>query len=202
MRIGKKDFYSLMKKAVFIDRDGTINADKFGYISQPKDFHLYPFAAEAISLLNKLDFYVFIVSNQSGIARGYYSEKDLEKVHDKMIDELNKSGAQVTEIYYSPFHKEGKVEPFNIDHEDRKPGLGMFKKARQKYEFSAKHSYMIGDKYSDIAFGRKAGLVTILVRSGEGNNEFLKKRNEWEQKPHYIVNDLLSAVKIIEKLES
>ncbi|MDO9576762.1 MAG: HAD family hydrolase [Candidatus Cloacimonadales bacterium] len=191
-----------MKKAVFLDRDGTINPDEFGYISQPEDFHLFPFAAEAISILNKLDFLVFIVSNQSGIARGFYTEKDLEKVHTKMLAELEQNGAQVTDIFYSPYHQEGTIEPFNIEHEDRKPGLGMFKQALQKYQFPIKDSFMIGDKYSDIAFGRKAGLTTILVRSGEGNAEFLQKRKEWEQKPHYIVNDLLSAVRIIEELEN
>jgi D-glycero-D-manno-heptose 1,7-bisphosphate phosphatase len=191
-----------MKKAVFLDRDGTINPDEKGYISKPEDFQLYPWTAEAISILNKLDFYVFVVTNQSGIARGYYTLEDMEKVNKKMHSDLKENGNQVTDVFFSPFHKEGEIAPYNIEHEDRKPGLGMFTHALQKYPFSIKKSFMIGDKYSDIAFGRKAGLKTILVRSGEGKAEFLQKRNEWEQKPHYIVNDLLSAVRLIEKLEN
>lgn len=191
-----------MRKAVFLDRDGTINPDEFGYISQPEDFHLFPYAAEAISILNKLDFLVFVVSNQSGIARGFYTLENLEKVHKKMLVELEQKRAEVTDIFYSPYHHEGTVKPFDVEHEDRKPGLGMFKQALQKYQFPIKDSYMIGDKYADIVFGRKAGLITILVRSGEGNAAFLQKRKEWEQKPHYVVNDLLSAVRIIEKLEN
>ena len=191
-----------MKKAVFLDRDGTINIDEHGYISKPEDFVLYPYAAEAISILNKLDCHIFVISNQSGIARGYYSFEELEEIHQKMLSELEGSGAQITEIFISPYHKDGKVEPYNIEHEDRKPGLGLFKQALQKHSFSIKNSFMIGDKYSDIAFGRKAGLITILVRSGEGNEEFLQHRNSRQYKPHYVAKDLLSAAKLIERMEN
>jgi len=191
-----------MKKAVFLDRDGTINPDEKGYISKPEDFILFPYAAEAISILNKLDFLVFIITNQSGIARGYYSFNDLEEIHQKMLSELEESGAKITEIFVSPYHKDGKVESYNIDHPDRKPGLGMFEQALQKHPFRIKESFVIGDKYSDISFGRKAGLNTILVRSGDGNQEFLQNRSTWKYKPHYIVNDLLKAAELILKLES
>lgn len=191
-----------MKKAVFLDRDGTMNADINGYISKPQDFELFPFTVQAVSILNEMGYLVFVVTNQSGIARGFYTFDDLEKVHEKMRFQLSEQGARVDGVFSSPYHEKGKIDPFNIEHEDRKPGLGMFKKALQEFSFSIKDSYMIGDKYSDIVFGRKAGLTTILVRTGEGNNEFLQKRHEWEQKPHYIVNDLMSAVKLIEKLRN
>jgi len=186
-----------MKKAVFLDRDGTINIDEQGYISKPEDFVLFHYTAEAISLLNKLDYNIFVISNQSGIARGYYSFEDLEKIHQKMLLELERSGAQITDIFISPYHEDGKVEPYNVEHEDRKPGLGLF-----KHSFSIKNSFMIGDKYSDIAFGRKAGLITILVRSGEGNEEFMQHRNSRQYKPHYVAKDLLSAAKLIERMEN
>lgn len=190
-----------MKKAVFLDRDGTINADENGYIGKPEDFEIFPFAAEAIRKLNELDFLVFVVSNQSGIARGYYTENDLQSVHRKMLSQLKQQRAEITEVFYSPHHLEGKIEPYNIEHEDRKPGLGMFQKALRKYEFSREHSYMIGDKYSDIAFGKKAGLTTILVRTGYGDKEFLEKRNNWKFKPDFIAEHLLHAVCLIEILE-
>lgn len=190
-----------MTKAVFLDRDGTINSDEHGYINKPENFELYDFSAEAVRKLNQLGYLVFIVTNQSGIARGFYTEKDLNEIHEKMLVDLKKQQAEITEIFVSPYHKDGIIEPFNIDHEDRKPGLGMYKKAMEKYNFSLRKSYVIGDKYADIEFGRKAGLKTILVLSGNGKNEFLQNRQNWNYKPDYIAEHLLHAAKLIEDLE-
>ncbi|NQV17369.1 MAG: HAD family hydrolase [Armatimonadetes bacterium] len=191
-----------MKKAIFLDRDGTINIDINGYVKNPKDFELYPFAAEAISIMNNMDFLVFIVTNQSGIARGYYSLKDLNEIHEKMNFLLKEKNATVDEIFFSPYHIKGKIEPYNISHEDRKPQIGMFKKAHEKYNFTIKNSYMIGDKYTDIAFGKKAGLITILVFTGLGKKEFLNDRKSWEYQPDFVMKDLIVAANLISKLES
>ncbi len=187
-------------KAVFLDRDGTINIDQNGYINNPDDFELFPFAAEAIFILNKLNYLIFVVSNQSGITRGYFTIEELEVIHQKMDKQLLKSRAKIDEIYFSPYHIEGKVEPYNIHHEDRKPGLGMFKKALKKYHFEIKKSFMIGDRYSDIVFGKKAGLSTILLLTGFGKDIFYNDRKKWEYQPDFVVKDLLVAVKLIEKL--
>jgi len=190
------------KKAVFLDRDGTINTDEYGYINKPDDLHLYPFAAKAISKLNKMGYLVFVVTNQAGVAYGYFKIEDVEKINDKLVSDLAKGEAEVDEIFYSPFHAKGIIEPFNTHHEDRKPGIGMFQKAKDKYDFSTKESFMIGDKFSDIGFGKNAGLRTIFVRSGGGENEFLQNRNETEFKPDFVVKDLSAAVKLIEELEN
>ena len=189
-----------MKKAVFLDRDGTINADEYGYINKPDDLHLYPFAAEAIAKLNKMGYLVFVVTNQAGVAYGYFKIEDVEKINVKMVNDLAKGNAVIDEIFYSPFHKSGVIEPFNIQHEDRKPGIGMFQRAKDKYDFDTKGSFMIGDKFSDIGFGINAGLRTIFVRSGGGGNEFLQKRYETKYQPDYVVKDLSVAVKLIEEL--
>ncbi len=191
-----------MKKAVFLDRDGTINSDEHGYINKPDDLHLYPFAAEAISKLNKMGYLVFVVTNQAGVAYGYFKIEDVEMINDKLVSDLVKGDAKVDEIFYSPFHKSGIVDSFNIHHEDRKPGIGMFQKAKDKYDFSTNESFMIGDKFSDIGFGKNAGLRTIFVRSGGGENEFLQNRNETDFKPDFVVKDLSVAVKLIEELEN
>jgi len=191
-----------MKKAIFLDRDGTINSDEHGYINKPEDLQLYPFAAEAISKLNTMGYLVFVVTNQAGVAYGYFRIDDVEKINTKLVNDLVKGKAKVDEIFYSPFHVNGIVEPFNIQHEDRKPDIGLFQKAKNKYDFSTKDSFMIGDKFSDIGFGKNAGLRTIFVRSGGGENEFLQKRNETEYKPDFIVKDLSVAVKLIEALEN
>ena len=188
------------KKAVFLDRDGTINADEYGYINKPDDLHLYPFAAKAIAKLNEMGYLVFVVTNQAGVAYGYFKIEDVEKINLKMVNDLAKGNAIIDEIFYSPFHKSGVIEPFNIQHEDRKPGIGMFQRAKDKYDFDTKGSFMIGDKFSDIGFGKNAGLRTIFVRSGGGENEFLQKRYETKYQPDYVVKDLSVAVKLIEEL--
>jgi len=187
-------------RAIFLDRDGTINSDKYGYIKKNEDFILYPFADEVIKKFNEMGFYVFIVTNQAGVAYGYFQIEDVEKIHQKMISDFKT--AKIDEIFYSPYHKKGKIKPYNIHHEERKPGLGMFKKAKKNFDFDTKKSFMIGDRNSDIEFGKNAGITTILVLSGDGENDFLQKRNEWEQKPDFVVKDLTVALKLIEKLEN
>jgi len=189
-----------MKKAILLDRDGTINKDP-GYISNSNDFHLYPYAAQAIKRFNEMGFLVFIITNQSGISRGFLTLENLEEIHNKMLSDLKKKGAEIDEIYFSPHHRDGIIEPYNVLHEDRKPGLGLFKKIKKKYQIISKQSFMIGDKHSDIEFGAKAGLKTILVLSGYGEIEFYEKRNNWLYKPDYITLNLLSAAKLVEYLE-
>jgi D-glycero-D-manno-heptose 1,7-bisphosphate phosphatase len=184
-------------KAVFLDRDGTLNKDVEGYIDKPERFELFSYSASAVKELNRSDFKVFIVTNQSGIARGLYTENDLKIIHKKMKEELGKCDAVIDEIFFSPYHSEGKIRPFNIEHEDRKPGLGLFYRATSKYELDMKNSYMIGDKSSDIEFGTKAGLRTILVFSGNGEDEFMNHRNNWDFLPDLVVKDLKTAVKVI-----
>jgi D,D-heptose 1,7-bisphosphate phosphatase len=187
-------------KAIFLDRDGTVNKDS-GYISNPADFELYSFAAEAINRLHKLGYLVFVVTNQSGIARGFYTIEDLEAIHTKMNRLLAAENAYLDDIFSSPYHEEGHVKPFDKKHEDRKPGLGMFKKALSKYPISIKQSCMVGDRYTDIEFGKKAKLTTILVLTGDGEKEFYENFKNWEYKPDFVVENLLSAVDVIETLE-
>ena len=205
-------------KAVFIDRDGTINDDPVGYISRAEDFCLFPFAAEAIRILNQLDFKVIVVSNQSGIARGYFTEEDLRKVHKYMIDELDREGANVDMVLYSPYHPEGIVEPFNIEHNSRKPGSGMFYEALKRFPIMASKSYMIGDKMSDIEFGKRNGMISILVSpllkaphkvEPELASVHLEGRDSLSiihyplsiEKPDFIVENILTAAKVIKVLE-
>ncbi len=184
-------------KTVFLDRDGTINKDEVGYIKRAEDFHLFPASASAIALLNQAGYRVIVVTNQSGIAREYYTFEQIDAVHARLHELLAKEGAHVDDIFISPYHRKGTLPPYNVDHEDRKPGLGMFRKARGKYEISVSDSWMIGDKYADVLFGRKAGLRTILVETGYGREEFIERRHEWDIQPDYVAKDLLAAVKLI-----
>ena len=185
-------------KAVFLDRDGTINIDTNGYIAKPDEFCLYPFAIEAIKCLNNMGFKVIIVSNQSGIARGYFTEKDLEIVHNHMLNTFFENNVFIDLILYSPFHPNGIIEPFNISHNSRKPQAGMFYEALKKFPIKANDSYMIGDSQIDIEFGKKNGLTSFLVKTGNGEKLDIIHST---LRPDFIVENILSAAHVIKIIE-
>ena len=187
-------------KAVFLDRDGTINPDEFGYINDPDKYYLYSYAAEAVKLFRKLGFYVLLVTNQGGVARGYITLDEMHSVLQRAQDLLKEQGAEIDKVYYSPYYHAGVVEPYNIEHEDRKPGLGMFRQAVNDFHIRPEKSWMIGDRHSDIAFGRKAGMKTILLMSGNGEKEFRTEMKNWEHQPDFVVRDLMAAARLIESL--
>ncbi len=186
-------------RAVFLDRDGTISSDEYGYISNPDEYRIYPNTGEALRILKEAGFLIFIVTNQSGIARGYFNTKTLDTVHDRMKELIRNEGVELDVVYYSPYFKTGIIEPYNVQHEDRKPGIGMFKRAKREFSFQAELSWMVGDRYSDIAFGKNAGLKTILLLTGNGKDEFVNNIHTWDIQPDFIVSDILTAARIITK---
>lgn len=189
-----------IKRAVFLDRDGTISPDKFGYIKDPEIYHLYPETPAALRLLQEMGFLIFIVTNQSGIARGYLDLEQLAQVHKKMLELLAQSGVKPNGVYFSPYHREGIVKPFNIHHEDRKPGIGMFKRAKREFHFDPSQSFMIGDRASDIGFAHNAGMKSILLLSGNGADEFGSMLTDCSLlKPTFICENILTAAELIKQ---
>jgi len=190
----------MINKVVFLDRDGTINIDNHGYIKDPDDFLIYPNTAIAVKLLNQLKFKVVVVTNQSGISRGYFTFAEVNKIHDKMLAILAKESGFIDDILISPYHPKGVIKPYNIAHEDRKPSIGLLKKYYAKCNFNTSKSYIIGDKISDIELGNNFNLNTILVLTGEGKKTFLN-RNNLSLQPDFVVKDLWEAAKIIKILD-
>lgn len=186
-----------IKRAIFLDRDGVISPDDFGYLSNPAEYHLYPYTIEALKIFKELDFLLFVVTNQSGIARGYFTLTDLEKVLDKMRSLLSGEGIDLDGVYYSPYYKDGIIPPYNIPHSDRKPGIGMFKKAYSEFHFRIQGSWMIGDRISDIGFGKNAHLKNILLLTGNGEKDFIKILEMDDLKPDFVCENLLTAAKLI-----
>ena len=186
-----------IKRAIFLDRDGVISPDDFGYLSNPEEYHLYPYTIEALKIFKKLNFLLFVVTNQSGIARGYFTINDLEKVLAKMRSLLSAGGIELDGVYYSPYYKDGIVPPYNIDHIDRKPGIGMFKKAYSEFHFQIEGSWMIGDRISDLGFGRNAHLKNILLLTGNGEKDFIKILETDDLRPDFVCENLLTAAKLI-----
>jgi D-glycero-D-manno-heptose 1,7-bisphosphate phosphatase len=166
--------------AVYIDRDGTINVEA-GYISHPDNFALYPFAAHAIRLLNIKQFYVFIVTNQTGLAKGYFGERALNDIHKKMTTSLKKSGAIIDKIYVCPHDKNSIIKKYRKDCDCKKPKAGLILKSFKDYtNIDRDNIYIIGDKLTDMDVSKHIKFrKTILVKTGYGLSiiEKIKKNN-------------------------
>ncbi len=153
------------RPALFLDRDGVLNVDK-GYVSRIEDFEWVEGVAQTIKTFNERGWFVFVVTNQSGIARGYYTEEDMTQLHAWMLDELAKDGALIDQIYHCPFHEAGEIARYRKDSFDRKPKPGMLLQAMADFPVKREASFLIGDKPTDIEAARAAGVGAFLFRGG------------------------------------
>lgn len=164
-------------KIAFLDRDGVLNKSeiKSGYVGFIKDFKWIPGAKKAIKFLKKKNFKIVIVSNQSGIARGFFSIKDVWKLHRYLKQELIKFGTSVDKIYFCPYHKDGVIKKYKKNSILRKPKIGMFLKASKIWKIDKKQSFMIGDQKTDMEFAKKAKIKGFLFNQ---NNllSFIKEK--------------------------
>lgn len=152
----KKNFKNLSKKkCVFFDRDNTLIFDK-GYTYKPSQLIWNKGAKKAINYLNKLNYLVIVITNQSGVARGYYSENDVIKFHNYMNVELHKNKSCINDFFYCPFHQDGKIKKYRLKSSDRKPNNGMILKAIKKWNIDKKKSYFVGDSLSDEIAAKKS----------------------------------------------
>lgn len=154
------------KPAVFLDRDGTINVEK-DYLYRVEEFEFTPGAVEAIRLLNQAGYLVVVVTNQSGVARGYYTEADVKTLHSHIDQVLIAQGARVDAWYYCPHHEQGKP-PYNQACDCRKPMPGMLRQAALDHAIDLNRSWMVGDKPADVEAGQAAGCRPVLVMTGYG----------------------------------
>jgi D-glycero-D-manno-heptose 1,7-bisphosphate phosphatase len=153
--------------AVFLDRDGTLN-EEVDYVRTPDDLHLITGAGEAVRKLNDRGLVVCVISNQSGVARGYLDEKDLVAVHAKLEHDLARSGASIDRIYYCPHHPTDGIPPYNIVCECRKPKTGMLERGAVEFGIDLGHSFVVGDSIVDMQAGKTANATTVLVLTGYG----------------------------------
>jgi UDP-N-acetylmuramoyl-tripeptide--D-alanyl-D-alanine ligase len=157
-----------MRKAIFLDRDGTINFD-VGYLSKVKDISIFDGVVSSLKSFKDSGFLNLIITNQSGIARGYFTEADLTFLHDEFKRLLSHDGLElIDDIFFSPFHTEGKIQEYTKECDSRKPDTGMIDDAVKKYDIDLSKSYFIGDSLTDMQCAENAGLKKILVKSGYG----------------------------------
>ena len=156
------------RPAAFLDRDGVINVDR-GYTFRPDDLEFTPTAIEAIRLLNAADYLVIVVTNQSGVARGLYGVADVDAFHRHIDAALERAEARIDAYYFCPYHPNGTVPEFAIEHGDRKPGAGMIRRATRDWNVDATRSFLVGDKQSDAEAAAAAGLRWRLIEPDTGD---------------------------------
>jgi D,D-heptose 1,7-bisphosphate phosphatase len=181
----------MKNKAIFLDRDGTINVD-LHYLDDPGKFEMYPYVGEGIKRLKELGFRIIVITNQSGIARGFFTKEELSKIHDRMRVEFQKFDVEIDGIYYCPHHPDDMCNC-------RKPKTELFKKAIRDHNIDVKLSYMIGDKILDIGAGTNIGVMNILIPEPHMRGKCLSKKDEWEYYPDYIAENFFDVVEWIMK---
>lgn len=187
-----------MTKAVFLDRDGTV-IQGAPFISSPEELVLLPRSAGALRLFKKRGFRVIITTNQSGIARGYFTEGRLNEIHERLLEMLSQEGAIVDAIYYCPHLPEGKIREYSIECQCRKPRSGMLLQAAREHGISLRDSFMIGDTPVDILAGKGAGCKTVLIKN-HGKEIEMTAPYQYGTGPveaDFIVGDIWEAAQIL-----
>lgn len=164
-----------MNKAIFLDRDGTINIDK-EYLYKIEDFEFTYKAVEALELLKKNGYKIVIVTNQSGIARGFYSEEDVTVLHDWLVQYLSQKGIHIDGIYYCPHHPDGVIKKYAIECNCRKPALGLYYKAIEELNVDTAASFAVGDNLRDLSICSESNIKGILISDQNMDPKGSKKR--------------------------
>lgn len=184
------------RRAVFIDRDGTIS-EEVGYVNHVSRYRVFPFAAEAVRALHEAGWLAVLVTNQAGVARGYFKEDLIGEIHKTLAAELWRGGAKLDAVYYCPHHPSVGEPPYRLDCDCRKPRPGLLRRAAEDFGLDLPRCWMVGDRYSDVELARNAGVRSALVLTGYGRGELEYQSEGWKQRPDLIAENLLEAVKMI-----
>ncbi|HTG01250.1 MAG TPA: HAD family hydrolase [Nitrospirota bacterium] len=191
-----------MNRAVFFDRDGTVNAE-VGYLSDLKQLVLIPGAGKAIKRLNDAGLKVVLVTNQSGVARGYFTEEFVRETHALLERMLQEEGARIDGIYYCPHHPRAGNSSYTRECNCRKPGTGLLDQAARELDVRVDQSFVVGDKWSDVELGQRAGAASILVQTGFAHDDPGNVRPDRVREPDYRAPTIGDAVDwILNRVES
>ena len=182
-----------MRPAVFIDRDGTLT-DEVGYVNHPSRLRLLPRSAEAIRRLNRAGIAAVVITNQAGVARGYFSEDVLHAVTAELVEQLARAGARLDGVYVCAHHPTEGAPPFRALCDCRKPKPGLLLRAADELRLDLTRSVMVGDKPSDLEVAPKVGARSVLVLTGYGRGEWEYRRDQFSISPDHVAGDLLDAV--------
>ena len=184
------------RRAVFLDRDGTV-ADEVGYVNHLSRFRLFPWSAEAVRLINDAGWAAVVVTNQAGVARGYFPEALIRVVNARMTTELAGVGARLDAVYYCPHHPDAGEPPYRCRCDCRKPLPGMLEQAACDLDLALDDSVVIGDRYLEVEMAHRRGLRAALVLTGYGRGELEFMSARWPRQPEWVAENVLDAVKQI-----
>jgi D-glycero-D-manno-heptose 1,7-bisphosphate phosphatase len=184
------------RRAVFIDRDGTIS-EEVGYVNHVSRYKVFPFAAEAVRALHEAGWLAVLVTNQAGVARGYFAEDLIGQVHARLAEELGRGGARLDAIFYCPHHPSVGEPPYRLDCDCRKPKPGLIHTAAREFGLDLARCWMVGDRYSDVELARNAGVRSAFVLTGYGRGEFEYQSRAWKHRPDLVAENLLEAARRI-----
>lgn len=179
-------FIQVKKPVIFLDRDGVLT-EECGYVTSVEQLNIFPYVKDCIRQIHKNGYYAIVITNQSGVARGLFTEDDLLKMNAYLVQQTG-----VDAVYYCPHHPEGKVGVYKKKCRCRKPGIGLFQEACKKLDIDLANSYMVGDRAGDILAGQNVGVKTILLESGYGT-----ERLEEKVEPDYVCRDLREVVELL-----
>jgi D-glycero-D-manno-heptose 1,7-bisphosphate phosphatase len=182
--------------AIFIDRDGTVSHE-VGYLNHASRFRLFPWTVDAVRHINHAGWLAVLVTNQAGVARGYFPESMVEEVHGRLRDALAAGGARLDAIYYCPHHPSVGEPPYRQDCDCRKPRPGMLKRAEAELGADLRRSWTIGDRHGDLQLAWNVGARAALVKTGYGLGEVEYEAPRWKRQPDLVAEHLLQAVERI-----
>ena len=185
-----------MRPAIFFDRDGTLSHE-VGYVNHVSRFRLYPWTVDALRLVNRAEWLAVVVTNQAGVARGYFPEPVIHEVHARFHAALAGSGAHVDGLYFCPHHPTVGEAPYRMDCDCRKPRPGMLKRAEAELGADLSRSWVVGDRHSDMELAWAVGARGCLVKTGYGLGEWTHLSASWKRPPDLVAEHTLEAVERI-----
>jgi D-glycero-D-manno-heptose 1,7-bisphosphate phosphatase len=186
----------MSRRAIFMDRDGTV-CEEMGYVNHLSRSRLLPRSLEAIRLANEHGYLVIIATNQSGVARGLFTDAMVQEVHRQLCERAAAGGARIDALYYCPHHPREGTPPWRADCDCRKPRPGMLRRAAAEHEIDLSRSWMVGDGFPDIEAGAAAGVRVVQVLTGYGRGLAEHHQEEYRHRPDHTAEDLLDAVRHI-----
>jgi D-glycero-D-manno-heptose 1,7-bisphosphate phosphatase len=183
----------MLRPAIFLDRDGTISHE-VGYVNHASRFRLYPFAVDAVRMINRCGYLAVVVTNQAGVARGYFPESVLNQVHDRLRAVMEKGGARLDGLYACLHHPLAGAPPYRLVCDCRKPKPGLLRRAEVDLGIDLARSWVIGDRHGDLLMAWRAGARGALVKTGYGLGELAHLAPAWPRQPDLVADHLLDAV--------
>ncbi len=184
------------RPAVFMDRDGTLSHE-VGYVNHPSRFRLYPWSVDAVRAINRAGWLAVVVTNQAGVARGYFPESVFAEVQRRLVDEVSAGGARFDAVYACLHHPSVGAPPWRRDCECRKPRPGMLRQAERELGADLARSWVVGDRHGDLQLAWGVGARGALVKSGYGLGELTHLSPSWARPPDLVAENLLEAVERI-----